>query len=164
MKNENEVKIRPMKTADIPAVYALVAELADYENALEELWVNEAQYFLDYEEGLFQAIVAEKEGIIVGCAIYYVSYSTWKGKMYHLEDFIVTNSARRTGVGKLIFEAFIEESKRNNANLVRWLVLNWNEPAINFYKKYESIFDEEWTHVKILFKQKDQLQGKQSAH
>lgn len=147
----HNITIRPAIKSDIPAIFKLVFELAEYEKAAHEVWMNEEQYFIDFSEGLFEALVAEKNNQVIGTTIYYTSYSTWKGKMVHLEDFIVTKKQRRLGVGKLLFEAFITSAKQNSANLVRWNVLDWNEPAINFYKKYDSIIDKEWLHVKILF-------------
>lgn len=102
---------------------------------------------------LFQSFVAEKitdsEKKIIGAAICYQAYSTWKGKYIYLDDIIVTETERRSGAGTLLFDRVIEYARSVDANQLRWHVLNWNTPAINFYKKYSCTFDEEWITCKI---------------
>lgn len=142
--------IRYAEQADLPHILELVKELAHYERAPEEVWVT----IDDYEKcfrSVFDALVAEQEGIIVGMALYYMTFSTWKGKMLHLEDFIVTEEHRGKGIGKQLFDAVIVEAKKQEVKLMRWQVLDWNEPAIGFYKKYDVTFDTDWWNVKILF-------------
>jgi GNAT superfamily N-acetyltransferase len=93
--------------------------------------------------------VAEADGEIKGFALYYIRYSTWKGQRMYLEDILVTESFRGKGLGKLLFDRLIEEAKEKNFSGIVWQVLEWNEPAINFYKKYNSSFDPEWVNCSI---------------
>jgi len=89
---------------------------------------------------------------VVGMALYYVRYSTWKGQRMYLEDLLVTEKMRGKGIGKLLFDALIRECKDKNFNGMAWQVLDWNEPAINFYKKIEGVyFDEEWVNCSLNF-------------
>ncbi len=142
--------IRKMTLADIPGIHALVRELAEYERGLHKVTTTPDSYRVDYARGAFDAFVAEHAGEIVGMALYCRMFSTWRGRMLYLEDFIVRESMRGTGIGKLLFEAFLEEAKNEDVALVKWQVLHWNEPGIHFYKKYpETVFDEEWVDCKI---------------
>ena len=145
------VNIRKAREADIPAIHQLVLELAEYEKGLHKVTTTAESYQKDYSNGAFDAIVAEKEGEIVGMALYYLVFSTWKGRMMYLEDFVVRESQRGSGIGGLLFEAFLRESKRQKVALVKWQVLKWNEPALRFYKKYKSVMDDEWYDGKIYF-------------
>lgn len=143
--------IRPATPADLPGILRLVHELADYEKAPEKVSATLADYENAFAAGWFQALVADKDSEIVGMALYYRTFSTWKGKMVHLEDFIVTGLYRRTGIGKLLFDAFLTMARGMDAVMCKWQVLHWNEPAIHFYKKYDTVFDDEWVDVKMYF-------------
>jgi GNAT superfamily N-acetyltransferase len=129
----------------------LVHELAVYEKAPNEVTVTLAHF----EESGFGAnpvwwgFVAEEDGFILGFTLYYIRYSTWKGQRMYLEDFLVTEKSRGKGIGKLLFDQLIEEAKEKNFNAIVWQVLEWNEPAINFYKKYNASFDGEWVNCAI---------------
>ena len=114
-------------------VQGLVRELADYESGLHKVITTPLSYAKDFEDGVFDAIVAEVDGEIVGMALYFLAYSTWRGRMMYLEDFIVKESMRGQGIGVKLFDAFLEESRKKGVALVKWQVLRWNEPAINFY-------------------------------
>lgn len=144
--------LRKATKQDLQAVLDLVNELALYEKAPEEVTVTLADYEKDFEENIFDIIVAEQENQIVGIVFYYMTYSTWKGKMLYLEDFVVQEELRGHGIGKLLFKAFLEEAKKLNVSLAKWQVLDWNEPAINFYEKYNSTIEKEWFNGKILKK------------
>jgi GNAT superfamily N-acetyltransferase len=140
------IKIRRAVKEDCSALLTLVKELALYERAPDEVTVS-MQHFEDSGFGknpVWWAFVAENENVIVGFALYYIRYSTWKGQAMYLEDILVTNEMRGKGIGKLLFERLIEEAKEKNFNRIAWQVLEWNEPAINFYKKYNPTFDGEW--------------------
>ncbi|MDZ4750757.1 MAG: GNAT family N-acetyltransferase [Flavobacteriales bacterium] len=146
--------IRKMTANDIPGIHALVRELAEYERGLHRVSTSPESYEEDFGRGAFDAYVAEVDGQIVGMALYCGMFSTWRGRMLYLEDFIVRESMRGSGIGKLLFEAFLEEAKRQDVALVKWQVLDWNEPGINFYKKYPGVvFDGEWVDCKIFFRE-----------
>lgn len=130
-------------------MHTLVLELAAYEKGLDKVTTTPDSYLKDFTNNVFQAFVAEEKGEIVGMALYFLAFSTWRGRMMYLEDFIVRESMRGHGIGKLLFEAFLEESKNQDVALVKWQVLHWNEPGLNFYRKYETSFDEEWVDCKI---------------
>lgn len=122
----------------------LVKELADYERYPNDVIVDVAMFETYWDEGIFQALVAEDDDRIIGTAIYYTAYSTWKGKIIYLDDFIVTEQRRRSGAGTKLFETLIEHCRKMGVRQLRWHVLNWNEPAINFYKKYQADLDPDW--------------------
>ena len=130
----------------------LIHELAVYEKAPDEVTVD----FDHFEESGFGenpvwwAFVAEIDGNVEGFALYYIRYSTWKGQRMYLEDFLVNENFRGKGIGKLLFDKLIEEAKEKKFSGMVWQVLEWNEPAINFYKKYEGVvFDNEWVNCSL---------------
>jgi GNAT superfamily N-acetyltransferase len=151
--------LRKATKQDLQAVLDLVKELALYEKAPQEVTVTLADYEMDFENKTFDIILAEQENKIVGIAFYYMAYSTWKGKMLFLEDFVVKEELRGHGIGKLLFKAYLEEAKRLNVSLAKWQVLDWNEPAINFYKKYNSTIEKQWFNGKILEKDFEDIIG-----
>ncbi|WP_184542769.1 GNAT family N-acetyltransferase [Mucilaginibacter sp. FT3.2] len=135
----------------------LVKELALYEKAPEEVTVT-LNEFIDAgfgEKPVWKAFVAELDGEIVGFAVYYVRYSTWKGCRMYLEDLIVTEAHRGRKIGKLLVDRLIVEAKELGFTGMVWQVLDWNEPAINFYKKYEATMEPGWLNVSL---SKEQLQ------
>lgn len=143
------VHIRRAKAEDVGRILELVRELALYERAPQEVTVDEA-HFLESGFGpqpVWWAFVAEVDHVIVGFALYYIRYSTWKGQRMYLEDLLVTEAARGQGIGAQLMDALIEEAKFKGFGAIVWQVLEWNEPAINFYKKYPTQFDEEWVNV-----------------
>lgn len=144
--------IRKAIESDLPAMHGLVLELAEYERGLDKVTTSPESYLADFRDGIFDAFVAEVEGEIVGMALYFQAFSTWRGRMMYLEDFIVKEAMRGHGIGQLLFDAFLEESKLQKVALVKWQVLRWNEPAINFYKKYDVVLDDEWVDGKIYFR------------
>jgi len=147
-----KIVIRKMTEEDIHGIHSLVRELAEYERGLPRVTTHPESYREDFAKGAFDAFVAEVGGEIVGMALYCGMFSTWRGRMLYLEDFIVRESMRGSGIGKLLFEAFLEEAKLQDVALVKWQVLDWNEPGINFYKKYPGVvFDGEWVDCKIFF-------------
>jgi ribosomal protein S18 acetylase RimI-like enzyme len=131
----------------------LVQELATYERAPEEVTVT-LEHFIESGFGtqpVWWAYVAEVEGVIVGFALYYIRYSTWKGQRMYLEDIIVTEQMRGRGIGRLLMDALIAEGRQKGFKGMTWQVLDWNEPAINFYRKYNSKFDNGWINTAIDF-------------
>ena len=145
------IKIREGKKADLPRVLELIKELAAYEKALHAV-TNTVEMMEEDgygEHPVFGFFVAENESKLVGLALYYYRYSTWTGKRLYLEDIIVTQQERGNGVGKLLFERTIEKAKEDRCKGLTWQVLDWNEPAINFYKKYKAKFDGEWINCHL---------------
>ena len=140
--------IRKAKKEDCPRIFELIQELAVYERAPEEVTVT-FEHFENSgfgEHPVWWAFVVEVDEVIVGFALYYIRYSTWKGQRMYLEDIVVTETMRRKGLGAKLFERLIEEMHEKNLNGIVWQVLDWNEPAINFYKKYKTTFDAEWVN------------------
>lgn len=147
------VNVRQGTEKDLPGVLELIKELALYEKAPEQV-TNTLEMMKEDGFGsspIFGFIVAEENEEIVGTSIYYWRYSTWKGKRIYLEDLIVTESKRGSGIGKLLFDRTIEIGKRQGATGMMWQVLDWNEPAINFYRKYNAIIEDEWLNCSLNF-------------
>lgn len=143
------INIRVAIKEDCTRLLELINELALYEKAPEEVTVTLAE-FIDAGFGVkpvWKAFVAQEDNVIVGFALFYTRYSTWKGCRLYLEDFLVTESCRGKGVGKLLFEKVIEEARDNNYNGMTWQVLDWNEPAINFYNKYKAFIESGWLNA-----------------
>jgi GNAT superfamily N-acetyltransferase len=144
--------IRPAKQTDVSAIFALIQELALYEKAPEQVTNTAEQLAIDlFEKELCEAIVAEKENKVVGFALYYSSYSTWKGACLYLEDFYVIESERQHGIGQLLFDDVLETAKNRKVQRMDWQVLTWNEPAIRFYEKQKAILDPEWLNGRLFF-------------
>ena len=173
-----EIKIRRAVKEDCPRLLELIQELADYEKAPDEVTVTlehfeesgfgEKQLWWAFvatspsnsfsipiaigREGEFSSPSPSERGLggeVLGFALYYIRYSTWKGQKLYLEDLLVTNAARGKGVGKLLMDQLIKEAKERKIKSIVWQVLDWNEPAINFYKKYNARFDNGWVNCGI---------------
>ena len=157
------ISLRRAEKKDCQRLLELVHELAVYEKAPNEVTVT-LEHFEESgfgEKPVWWAFVAEassspnpskgvgEESNIIGFALYYVRYSTWKGQRMYLEDIIVTEAWRCKGVGSLLFDRLIEEAKEKRFSGIAWQVLEWNEPAITFYKKYNASFDGEWVNCAI---------------
>ena len=145
------ITIRRATKEDCPRLLDLVKELALYEKAPQEVTVT-LEHFIESGFGanpVWWAFVAEENDLVLGFALYYIRYSTWKGQRMYLEDILVTEQARGKGIGKLLFDQLIVEAKEKKLSGIVWQVLEWNEPAINFYKKYNANFDGEWINCSI---------------
>lgn len=148
-----DFKIRKANKEDLPQVLDLIKELAIYEKAGHEVTITIEQLEKDGfgEHPLYWIILAENESGIVGMSFYYIRYSTWKGRCLYLEDIVVKEAYRGHKIGKQLFEETIKAAKEMGAKLMTWQVLDWNEPAINFYKKFNAELDEEWINGKLRF-------------
>jgi GNAT superfamily N-acetyltransferase len=143
--------IRKGTKQDLTAVLDLVRELALFEKAPAQV-TNTVESMEEDGFGknpVFSFLVAELNNTIVGISVYFTKYSTWKGKGLYLDDLYVTESHRGKGIGKKLFDATINEAKRINAKQMHWQVLDWNTPAIEFYKKYGVYADAEWLDCKL---------------
>jgi GNAT superfamily N-acetyltransferase len=145
--------IRTGQHKDLPALLNLIKELATYEHSLDQVSNTIEKMVVDGfgDNPIFGFIVAEKGDVIIGASIYYYRYSTWKGKRIYLEDLIVTEAERGNGFGKQLFEATIGIGKSTQCTGMMWQVLDWNEPAINFYKKYDAVMEDNWTNCNLDF-------------
>ncbi len=148
MKN---VIIRQAIKEDCYEILELVKELAIYEKAGDEVSITLEEFEkLGFSEtAIWKGFVAILDNKIVGISIFYDRFSTWKGRKLYLEDIVVTEKLRGNKIGKLLFEKTLNYGKENNYHGIVWQVLDWNEPAINFYKKYNARFDGEWFNVLI---------------
>lgn len=145
------VKVRKGTKADLPRTLELIKELAEYEKAPLEVSNTLAMMEEDGfgQNPIFGFFVAENARGIVGISVYYYRYSTWKGKRLYLEDIIVTESERGSGLGKLLFDRTMQQCLDDGCTGMMWQVLDWNEPAINFYKKYNAKMDYEWVNCHL---------------
>lgn len=149
MKIKEKIVVRKGVITDMAAVHQLVVELAIYENEPDAVTTTPEYYEQSFREGCFEVIVAEYEQEVIGMMLYYMTFSTWKGRMVYLEDFVVQNQFRRYGVGQQLFNAFMAASLEKDAKLVKWQVLDWNKPAIDFYKKNKATIEQNWWNCKI---------------
>ena len=146
--------IRKAVKEDCPAMMELIHELAVYEKEPDAVTVS-FNHFVESGFGevpVWFGYVAEVDGMVEGFALCYIRYSTWKGQRLYLEDFLVSEKMRGKGIGKLLFDTLIEECKAKKYSGMVWQVLDWNEPAINFYKKYPEVsIDSGWLNCSINF-------------
>ena len=148
------INIRRAEVKDCSSMMALINELALYEKAPEEVTVS-FEHFVESGFGkdpVWEAWVAvDEEDSVVGFAVCYIRYSTWKGQRLYLEDLLVTEQMRGRGIGALLMDELISICKQRKYSGLVWQVLDWNEPAINFYKKHNAKFDGGWINCSISF-------------
>jgi GNAT superfamily N-acetyltransferase len=149
-----EIKIRKAVKEDCGSMMELIHELAVYEKEPDAVTVT-SDHFVESGFGknpVWWAFVAEVDGNVAGFALWYKRYSTWKGQRMYLEDFLVSEKMRGKGLGKMLFDKLIEEAREQQFSGMMWQVLHWNEPAINFYKKYTDVnIDSGWLNCSINF-------------
>ena len=149
------ITIREGVKDDLPSVLKLIKELADYENAIDQVTIT----LHDLEQDGFGShpwfwfLVAEKDSVIIGISFYWIRYSTWKGKFLFLEDFVIKEGYRRHGIGSKLFEETIKICKQLNLNGMIWQVLDWNIPAIDFYRSFDAEISKDWLNGKLTKKQ-----------
>ena len=149
-----DVIVRKGTEKDLPKVLNLVVELAVYEKEPEAVTATLDEYKNLYNNDWYDMYLAELEGDVVGIAIFYKTFSTWKGKMLHLEDLVVSQNYRGKGIGKQLFLTVKEHAKNLGCALLKWQVLDWNEPAIRFYEGLDAIIEKEWWNGKIILDRK----------
>lgn len=143
---KNPIDVREAKVEDLPEVYRLICELAIFEKAEGEVEVSLEQLRHDAFglDAIVEILVAENEDGVVGAALFYEKYSTWKGRAVHLEDLVVSEQHRGRGIGSALFEALMSLSAKRGYSRMDWQVLDWNESAIAFYEKYKAEISKEW--------------------
>jgi GNAT superfamily N-acetyltransferase len=144
--------IREAQKGDEFAIMQLIKALALYEKAPEQV-SNTAEELGKhlFEERVCDALVVEMDERIVGFALFYTNYSTWKGKCLYLEDFFVLPEFRRDGIGSKLFDAVVQIAHKRGVRRMDWQVLEWNEPALNFYRKKNAVLDSEWINGRLFF-------------
>jgi predicted N-acetyltransferase YhbS len=146
-----EFIIRKATKQDIAAIYNMVYELAVFEKEPEALKIAIKDYEEAFCEKLFDSIVAELDGKIIGIAVFYMTFSTWRGKCLYLEDFYVKPEFRKMGVGQKLFDAYITEATSKGAKQAKWQVLDWNEVGLNFYSRNNAEIEKNWWNGKLYF-------------
>ncbi len=143
--------LRPADRKDVESMLLLIKELAEFERAGDEVSISTEDLLMDGfgDRPAFQGVIAERNGKIEGMALLYERYSTWKGRTLYLEDLIVTESARGQGIGKALLSECISITKKGGYKRLEWQVLEWNEPAIDFYQKMEVEMDDTWINCRI---------------
>jgi GNAT superfamily N-acetyltransferase len=145
------IVIRKGEKKDLPGVLALIHELAEFEKAPDAVTNTVEDMEVDGfgKNPVFGFHVAEDDGKVVGIAIYFVKYSTWKGKGFYLDDLVVTENYRSKGIGKMLFDEYVKEARKANAKQLHWQVLDWNTRAIDFYKMLNARIEPEWWDCKM---------------
>jgi len=150
----SNIRIRFVEHDDFQSVWSLINQLAIYEKAAEKHITTPKELLEDWNNMLFQCLVAENTGNqIIGICFFNTAYSTWVGKTIYLEDIIVDENFRRLGIGKRLFDELLQYCKVHKIKSLRWQALDWNTPAIDFYKKFDAIQDDGWLNYKIFFNQ-----------
>jgi GNAT superfamily N-acetyltransferase len=148
------MEIRTATPKDVSYIFDLIKELALYEKAPEQVTNTSENLHYDlFEAPICEAIVAEENEEILGFALYYTSYSTWKGRCLYLEDFYVKEKSRKRGIGKLLFDEVVRIAKAKKVKRMDWQVLEWNEPGLQFYKKKNATLDSEWVNGRLFFEE-----------
>lgn len=152
--------IRKGTAQDIPGMFRLVKELAEFERAPEAVVNTEAQLLLDGfgDNSIYKVFVAEDTATqqVVGMALYYTAFSTWKGQIFYLDDLVVTEAYRRYGLGRKLIHEVLKAAHLAGTNQIRWQVLDWNTPAVEFYKSLGATLEEEWINCSM---NKEQLEA-----
>lgn len=145
--------IREARKGDEEAIHGLISELALYEKAPDEVTNTVEKLAVDlFVDKVCEALVVENDAQqVVGFALHYESYSTWKGRCLYLEDFYIQPEFRRGGIGSRLFTRVVEIAKERGVKRMDWQVLDWNEPAIEFYKKHQAVLDPEWMNGRLFF-------------
>jgi GNAT superfamily N-acetyltransferase len=151
MTQNSSIVLRKATENDLPEILSLITELAGYEKAPQEVTVTIDELRKDGfgMKPIYEVLLAETDKRIAGMALYFLSYSTWKGLCLYLEDIIVKEKYRRQGIGTKLFEAVVRKAHELKARRLMWQVLDWNKPAMDFYKRYNATFDPAWVNGKL---------------
>ena len=144
------VTIRQATAADIPAIAELVAELATHLGEADHFTSPVEQLGQDFHDGFFHAILAERNGEVAGMALYCFVYSTWKGRMIYLEDFVISRRHRRQGIGQQLWDVLKERGRQRNCAMLKWQVVAEDEGAMRFYRKQDPVFEDQWLNGKVM--------------
>jgi len=147
----NDFIIRKANSRDLTAIYNMVYELAVFEKEPNALKIGIKEYEDAFKEKLIDSLVAESGGKIIGIAVYYMTFSTWRGKCLYLEDFYVIPEYRKLGIGQKLFDAYIAEAKSRGAKQAKWQVLDWNDVGLNFYIRNNALIEKNWWTGKLYF-------------
>lgn len=145
------IQIRQGRAEDLVAVHNLVGELARFERAADSFVATLEEYRDDFRDGFFRVIVAEDtvKDEVIGMALYNFVYSTWKGRMLYLEDFVVSPAYRNRGIGQRLWDVLKERGRERGCKLMKWQVLDWNVDAIRFYENQDAEIEKEWYNGKL---------------
>lgn len=143
------IQIRQATLSDVPALHGLVGELAEYVGEHHNFTATIASYEEDFKEDFYKAVVAEDEGTVVGMALYYFVYSTWKGRMVYLEDFVLSPAYRRQGIGQRLWDVLLERGREKGCKLLKWQVVDTNTEAMKFYAEQKGIMEDTWINGKL---------------
>ena len=159
IQDSSKIVIRKGEKKDLTSVLSLIKELANYENALQEVHITLEELEKDGfgTTPYYSFLVAEHKNNIIGLSFYFIRYSTWKGKFLFLEDFIIKNIYRNQGIGSLLFKETIKICKKLECNGMMWQVLDWNTPAIKFYKKHNAKISSKWLNGILTKEQINQI-------
>jgi len=147
---EEAIQIRKGQLADLQRVYDMVVELAVFEKEPDAVISTVEDYHAAFESGLISTLIAEYQHNTVGMALYYDTFSTWRGKMLYLEDFYVKPDFRSKGIGDKLFDGVLREAINRDCRILKWQVLDWNEGAIKFYHRKKATIEKNWWNGKIL--------------
>ncbi len=144
------IHIRQAGLEDIRSLHKLVAELASHLGESDHLTSTIEQFEQDFRDGFFHAIVADNGTEIVGMALYCFVYSTWKGRMIYLEDFVISKRHRRLGIGQQLWDALLEKGRERQCTILKWQVVADDKPAMRFYQKQDPVFEDQWLNGKVM--------------
>ncbi len=150
-KQRMDIVIRSGTREDLPIILDLVKELAEFEESADQVVIDLSYYEKSFDGGDFEVLVADCAGKVRGVAIYYLTYSTWRGRMLYLEDLIVEQEYRSRSIGKQLLDHFLQRAKELDCTVVKWQVLDWNDEAVSFYEKYGVSIEKNWWNVKLIF-------------
>ena len=150
INTNTHISVRQATQADVPALHGLVQELAEHLGEGEHFKSELAQFERDFADGFFHALVADNGKEVVGMTLYCYVYSTWKGRVIYLEDFVISKRHRRLGIGQLLWDALLEKGRERDCSMLKWQVVAEDEAAMRFYRKQTDTFEGQWLNGKVM--------------